>query len=95
MSNAIKAIDFVHHDSGLVGAVLSTPKGDLRFVGCWDPRTDKWHENDQPLWSFHSRNPNGSLNIEDLVYEDVPQPKKPTKRSFEAAVRAWFHRNPA
>lgn len=73
--------DFVYHDTGLVKVTLETPMGVLRFIGCWDGK--RWHPNDKPIWT---------LNEEDIV--DVPNPTKPTKRSFEAAVRAWMGQRP-
>lgn len=84
----IKVTNFVCHDTGLVAATLSTPKGELRFSGCWDSRVGKWHVNSQPIWKFHSYNPNGSENVEEVPFP--PKPTKPTERSFQAAVRAWF-----
>jgi hypothetical protein len=84
---------FVKHETGLVGVTLSTPLGDLRFTGCWDE--DRWHRNDQPIWTFYRQNANGSCDIWDMDKKDLPRPSKPTKRSFQAAVEAWFRRHPA
>ncbi len=95
-SNATTDIEisyFIVHETGLVAVTLKTPLGDLRFTGCWDE--DRWHRNDRPIWTFSKRNPNGSYDIWDIEKSDIPRPTKPTKRSFKAAVEAWFKRHPA
>lgn len=89
----IEVTYFTAYDTGLTAVTLSTPRGDLRFTGCWDSRTGWWHRNGKPIWTFYSTNPNGSCNIEDIEGKDFPRPSKPTKRSFKAAVTAWFKRN--
>lgn len=79
---------FIVHETGLVAVTLSTPSGDLRFTGCWDE--DHWHRNGKPIWTFYKQHSNGACDIWDMDPNAIPKPSKPTKRSFKAAVVAWF-----